>query len=153
MSGKIGLEGRYRDLLWRNGEKWRKFEYPCHFWWDKRKKREIEDDWQWKADRRCHWGPWRRACRLWQFIRKIWSFEGNHEEISNHWREISDASHTIPSHSTMASQAEDKNPKISRFWSPSSITSKLTSIIRKWYIFYICIHMHMDLSTHIIHQF
>ena len=113
----------------------------------------MEDDCRWKAAKRYHWGPWRRSCRLDHSIRKIWSFEGNHDEISSHWREILDFSSISTSYSTLASQAEHQNQKISRFQPPSSISSKLTFIIRKWYIFYIFIHMHMDLSTHIIHQF
>ena len=129
------MDGRYHDLLWRYREKWMKFEYPCHFWWNRRKEREMEDDCGWKAAKRCHWGPWGRSHQLLYSIRKIWSFEGNREEISNHWREISHINHTIPLHSTLASQAENKNPKISRFQLPSSISSKLTSIIRKWYTF------------------
>ena len=113
----------------------------------------MEDDCGWKAAKRCHWGPWGRSWGLYHSVRKIWSFEGNRDEISNHWREILHISNTIPSHSTLASQAEDKNPKISKFWLSSWISSKLTFIIRKWYTFYICIHMHMALSTHIGHQF
>ncbi len=134
-------------------EKWWKFEHPWQFLHYRTKERDLDHHHRQKAAKRCHWGPWRRSCRLNHSVRKIWSFEGNHDEISNQWREISHINHTIPLHSTMASQAEDKNPKILKFWPSSSISSKLTSIIRKWYIFYICIHMYMDLSIHIIHQF
>ena len=106
-----------------------------------------------KAAKRYHWGPWGRSWGLNHSVRKIWSFEGNHDEINNHWREISDFSSTSTSYSTMASQAEHQNQNILKFGLSSGISSKLTSIIRKWYIFYICIHMHIGLSTHIGHQF
>ena len=106
-----------------------------------------------KAAKRYHWGPWGRSWGLYHSIRKIWSFEGNHDEISSQWREILHINHTIPSHTGRASQAEHQNLKISRFWPSSWISSKLTFIIRKWYTFYICICMYMGLSTHIGHSF
>ena len=96
-------------------EKWWKFGHLRQFLHYRTKERDLDHHHRQKAGRRCHWCSWGRSCRLYHSVRKIWSFEGNHEEISNHWREISHINHAITSHSTMASQAEDKNPKISRF--------------------------------------